>query len=92
MLYGLLFAMPLTGWAMSSAFGRPVILGIFPLPDLVSVDRELGKDLKAIHDTLAYLLAAMIALHVTAAFYHHFIRRDAVLLRMWPTFLKKKQP
>lgn len=91
LLYGLLLAMPLTGWAMSSAFGKPVMfLGLFPLPELISMDRELGKNLKEMHDTFAYLLAGVIFLHIGAAFYHHFIRKDGILLRMWPIFLKKK--
>ena len=89
LLYMLLLAMPLSGWAMSSAFSKPLMfLGILQLPDLVPVDRELGKSFKELHDTLGYLLAATITLHAAAAFYHHFIRKDGALLRMWPIFLK----
>ena len=39
---------------------------------------------------LAYLLAATIFLHAAAAWHHHFIRKDSVLIRMWPILPKKE--
>lgn len=84
-LYALFFAVPLAGWAYSSAAGFPVVLfGVLPLPDFVAPDRALSESLKPLHQWLAYALAAVIALHVAAALKHHFVDRDGLLLRMMP--------
>jgi cytochrome b561 len=84
-LYVLFFAVPLAGWAYSSAAGFPVVLfGVLPLPDFVAADRALADSLKSLHHTLAYGLAAAIALHVAGALKHQLIDRDGLLRRMWP--------
>jgi len=84
-LYALFFAVPLMGWAYSSAAGFPIVLfGVLPLPDFVPVDRELAESLKPWHGRLAQLLAAVVLLHVAGALKHHFIERDGLLRRMWP--------
>lgn len=89
LLYVLMFAIPVTGWLMSSAKGVPTVyLGLIPLPDLLSKDKELGHLLENIHATLNYLMLALLVLHVAAALKHHFIERDDTLARMLP-FLKK---
>jgi cytochrome b561 len=70
---------------MSSAFGFPVVyLGLIPLPDLVPVDRALAARLQRLHFTLAMALLALVAAHAAAALYHHLVRRDDTLRRMWP--------
>ncbi len=82
----LLFAIPLTGWTMSSARGFPVSwFGFFQLPDLVPKDKALYEALVSTHETLAWTLAAVVALHVGAALKHHFMLKDDVLRRMLPT-------
>ena len=84
-LYTLFFAVPLAGWAYSSAAGFPVVLyGVLPLPDWVAPERDLAQALKQLHHALAYTLAGAIALHVAAALKHHFIDRDTLLQRMRP--------
>ncbi len=84
-LYLCLFGMPLSGWAMSSAFGRPVsVFGLGPLPDLVTKNENTAETLGAIHEYLAYALIAMIVLHAAAALKHHFVTKDATLKRMLP--------
>lgn len=85
LLYGLMLAIPLSGWMMSSAQGFPVVwFGVLPLPDLVGRDRELGALLKDVHITLNYVLLAVVIGHVAAALHHHFVRRDGILGRMLP--------
>jgi cytochrome b561 len=85
LLYLLCVAVPLAGWAYSSAAGFPVVLfGVLPLPDWVAADRELAATLKPLHHALAYSLAVAIALHVGAACKHQFVDRDGLLRRMWP--------
>jgi cytochrome b561 len=93
MLYLLLFAMPLSGWMMSSARGFPVSwFGLFQLPDLVPKDKALYEGLLATHATLACVLGAVVALHVAAALKHHFYLRDDTLRRMLPFTATSKEP
>lgn len=83
-LYALLFAIPLSGWAFSSASGYPVVyLGQFPLPDWVPKDKALAAEMKDIHELLTTLLLYVVGVHVLAAFKHHFIDHDGLLRRMW---------
>jgi cytochrome b561 len=84
-LYVLLFAVPLTGWMMSSARGFPVSwFGFFPLPDLVPKGRPLYDALLTTHHALAWTLLGVIALHAAGALKHHFWHKDDVLKRMLP--------
>lgn len=84
-LYALLFAMPLTGWMMSSARNFPVSwFGLVQLPDLVRPSKPAYDFLHETHETLFVLLVAVAALHALAALRHHFVLRDDVLRRMLP--------
>jgi cytochrome b561 len=88
-LYLLLFAIPLTGWLMSSAKGfQTVYLGVLPLPDLIAKDKALGDGLRQVHEMLNLTLLVLLLAHVAAALKHHFIERDGILARMLP-FLEK---
>ncbi len=83
LLYGLFFAVPLAGWAYSSAAGFPVVwFGVLPLPDFVPVDRALAEAIKPLHKLLAFALTGTVLLHVAAALKHHFIDRDGTLQRL----------
>ena len=87
LLYLLLFAVPLTGWTMSSARGFPVSwFGFFQLPDLVPKSKPLYDALVTTHQTLAWTLVTVVALHVGAALKHHFYLKDDVLRRMLPGY------
>jgi cytochrome b561 len=89
LLYALLFAVPLTGWLMSSASGfQTVLFGAIPIPDLVGKDKELARFLLELHRNLDYLLIALVGVHITAALKHHFLVHDDVLRQMIP-FLGK---
>lgn len=80
-----LVVMPLTGWTMSSAAGRPVSFwGWFTLPPLVAPDRAFAHTMAEIHETLALLGLALIAVHVGAAIWHHVVVKDDTLRRMLP--------
>ena len=84
-MYGLFFAVPLAGWAYSSAAGFPVVLfGVLPLPDFVPADKALAKAIEPWHAALAFALAGVALVHVAAALKHHFVDRDGLLGRMWP--------
>ncbi len=83
--YLLFLAVPLVGWAYSSAAGFPVVLfGLLPLPDLVAADKVLAAAIKPWHGALAWALAALVLLHVAAALKHQFVDHDGLLNRMWP--------
>jgi cytochrome b561 len=82
-MYGLFFAVPLTGWAYSSAAGFPIVwFGVLPLPDFVPVDKALAEAIKPFHELTAFALAALVLAHVGAALKHQFIDRDRLLGRM----------
>jgi len=84
-LYILMIAIPLTGWLMSSAKGfQTVYFGIIPIPDLLAKDKELGNLLREVHETLNFILAAVVIGHTAAAFKHHLVNKDDVLTRMLP--------
>jgi cytochrome b561 len=84
-LYALLFAMPLTGWIMSSASNYPVSwFGLVQLPDLVAPDSGLKSQLRAVHGSLSTLLAVLAGVHVAAALKHQFRDRDGLMYRMLP--------
>lgn len=90
LLYVMIFAVPLTGWLMSSAKGfQTVWFGVLPLPDLIGKDKELGKQLAALHEFVNYTMLALVVVHVAAALKHHFIVKDDILTRMIP-FLRNK--
>jgi len=81
----LLIALPLMGWANASARGWSVrLFGVMPLPALTAVDSPLGRAMGDIHVTTTWILLGVAGLHVAAALYHHFLRRDGVLRRMLP--------
>jgi len=81
----LLLAMPISGWLMSSAGGVQVFwFGALALPDLVPRNQALFEALRTLHHKFAWLLIAVLALHVGAVFHHDVLRRDGVLRRMWP--------
>ncbi|WP_096349134.1 cytochrome b [Hydrogenophaga crassostreae] len=82
-LYVLFFAVPLAGWAYSSAAGFPIVpFGLFQLPDFVPVSEGLADVLKPVHKFSAYAMAALVVLHVAGALKHQFIDRDGLLSRM----------
>ncbi len=86
MLYGIVFAMPLSGWLYDSASGlRPLRwFGGPEVPKLVSPDRTIAGVAGDAHEWLFWVLVALVALHAGAALYHHFVLRDATLQRMLP--------
>ncbi|MEJ1095472.1 MULTISPECIES: cytochrome b/b6 domain-containing protein [unclassified Pseudoxanthomonas] len=83
-MYALLLSLPLLGWALSDALAKPVHLFGLSLPTLVEPDPDLADTLQAWHLDAAWALLALVTLHVGAALWHHFIRRDAVLRDMLP--------
>jgi cytochrome b561 len=83
--YVLLFAMPITGWLMSSAKNYSVSwFGLFTWPNLIGKNETAFDLLRTTHHILSYILFAIAVLHILAALKHHFWNKDDVLLRMLP--------
>ncbi len=83
--YVLLFAMPLTGWLMSSAKNYSVSwFGLFTWPNLIGKNEAAFDLLRATHDTMSFILLSIAVLHILAALKHHFWNKDDVLVRMLP--------
>ena len=83
-LYILFFAVPLIGWAYSSAAGFPIVVfGVLPLPDFVPADKALAALLKPWHELSAFALLGLALLHIAAALKHQWWDRDGLVNRMW---------
>lgn len=83
LLYALMIAMPLVGWAMLSAGGYPVMLGAsLRLPAILPASATAFAILRHLHGWLALLLLLTFLAHLSAALYHGLIRRDGVLASM----------
>lgn len=84
-LYVLLGLQPVLGAVGSLLYGdRVIVFGAVVLPALLPFNRPLARQIFWLHGWTALLLLALIGLHVAAALYHHFVRRDAVLSGMLP--------
>lgn len=84
-LYALFFAVPLLGWAYSSAAGFPIVVfGVLPIPDFVPADKALAALIKPWHELSAFALMGLALLHAAAALKHQWWDRDGLLSRMWP--------
>jgi cytochrome b561 len=83
LLYALMIAMPLVGWAMLSAGGYPVMLSdSLRLPAIFPTSATAFAILRHLHTWLAMLLFLTFLAHLGAALYHGLIRRDGVLASM----------
>ena len=90
LLYLFILAIPLSGWALSSAAGVQVVWwGVLPLPSLLAPDHALARQLAEVHEWLNFTMAALVVAHVGAALKHQFVDRDGVLLRMLPRLSKE---
>lgn len=87
-LYLLVVATPVAGYVGISLFPALDIFGLFKLPGIVAPDRAAASAAFAVHMALAIALVVLIALHVAAALFHYFVRKDNVLGRMIPRLLR----
>jgi cytochrome b561 len=94
LLYVFMVAAPVSGWLVLSLRHQATsVFGLFrwawpTLPAIASMARPERQswhdELLPLHTRLSYLGMCLVAVHVAAALYHHFGRRDDVLLRMLP--------
>ncbi len=83
-LYVVIIAMPIAGWIGSCAAGKPPHLGSFTLNLPVPQDKALVEAAFNVHMTLAFAIIVLVTIHVSAALYHHYIKKDNILRRMLP--------
>lgn len=89
-LYALLILQPIVGWIGTSAFRAPIIVfGLFELPPIWPPDRAFSDQVFVVHRAIGFLIALLITMHIAGALFHHFVRRDDVLLRMWNARLRR---
>ena len=83
-LYALLIAMPIAGLMMSLYGGRPVdVFGLFQIPVFVTPDRGLARLYNDWHTDIIWpIILTFTALHIGAALYHQFIKKDNLMSRM----------
>ncbi len=96
LLYGLIFLMPISGYIHDSAWRgaetHPILLyGLVPFPRIGPILQlpmtqrdQVHSVFFAIHSYAAYVLYALVVLHVTGALKHQLLDRRRELQRMWP--------
>ena len=82
--------MPILGWLAVSAYGPFAPFGIW-LPSLLAENPDRATLLFRVHKIAAIALLALVAMHVGAALFHYFVRKDGVLNRMWTSLPRPKR-
>lgn len=86
LLYLVTILVTMLGWAMSGAHpldqNYASFFGLFHVPQFTSPDKAAADAYETRHIQFAYVLLALIVLHIAAVAWHHFIRRDRVAARM----------
>jgi cytochrome b561 len=83
-LYALMLCLPIAGWLILSASGKPIPFFGLQLPALIGENKELGKLIKEVHEAGATIGYFLIAMHAAAGLYHHYFVQDNTLVRMLP--------
>lgn len=83
-LYLFMIGMPLAGWLILSASGKPIPFFGLELPALIGTNRSLGMSIKEWHEIGGKVGYGLIGLHAAAGLFHHYFVRDNALKRMLP--------
>lgn len=86
-LYAFMVFMPIAGWVILSAEGHGVPFFGLELPPLVDENHAVAEQVEYWHGLVGEIGYYLIALHVVAGLFHHYVKRDNTMLRMSP--LKK---
>lgn len=80
-----LIALPMSGWALSSVAGKPVMmLGLIEIPAYLPANKDIVETVRAVHTWLSWLCGAMVSGHILIALKHHVVDKDGVLAGMLP--------
>ena len=84
-LYVALVVMGVSGYVFVDAGDYPIeALRALGVPQLIAKNQPLSDAAARTHVTCAFVLMALIAVHVGAAAFHGLVKRDGVVSRMWP--------
>ena len=81
-LYLFMAIMPIAGWLMLSAAGKPIPFFGLELPALIAPDEALSKQIKSAHALAGNIGYGLIWLHVAASLFHQIFLKDRLLERM----------
>lgn len=82
-LYALVLVQPIIGWIATSAYRAPIkVLGWFELPPIWPENRPFSEQMFSIHGLIGTVIAGLVAIHIGGALFHHFVRKDGVLMRI----------
>lgn len=83
-LYVFMIAMPLIGWMLLSAEGKPIPFFGLQLPSLIAENKTQADQIKEWHEAIGKAGYILVGLHAVAALFHHYVVRDNTLRRMIP--------
>lgn len=83
-LYALMIVMPIAGWLLLSAAGKPIPFFGLELPALIGPDKDLAGNIKEVHELIGKFGYFLIGLHAVAALVHHYVFKDNTLALMVP--------
>ena len=81
-LYLLMIGMPIAGWLILSAAGKPIPFFGLDLPPLIAENKELSKSIKELHENAGILGYFLIGIHTVAGLFHHYVVKDNTLKRI----------
>jgi cytochrome b561 len=82
-LFALLIVQPILGWIATSAYRAPItVFGGFELPPIWPENRPFSEQIFSIHGLIGTVIAGLVAVHIGGALFHHFVRKDGILMRM----------
>jgi cytochrome b561 len=84
-LYLFMICMPVAGWLILSASGKPIPFFGLELPALIGPDKDLAGTLKEVHEVVGQFGYFLIGLHAVAALVHHYVFKDNTLALMKPS-------
>lgn len=82
-LYFFVILMPIVGWVGSVAAGYAPHLGGFEFNLPIEKNEAVADLAFELHEIIAFIIIGLVTVHVLAALYHQFIKRDNLIKRMW---------
>jgi cytochrome b561 len=84
LLYAVMIGMPIAGWLILSAAGKPVPFWGLELPPLMAENKDMAELIEDAHKLAGKISYFLIAGHTLAALFHHYFQKDNTLTRMLP--------
>lgn len=82
--YIFMISMPILGWLTLSAEGKEIVLVFVELPALLAPNDSLAELFEECHEILGTVGYFAIAIHASAALFHHYFLHDKTLSKMLP--------